>query len=111
MNLLPPTLPGRYVLNWAAGVSRFYWYAWDNHAWVSIQTTWPDSRTLTPAGQAYGTVQKMAHGNRARMAVKKTQITYGCAASPEMASPSWIIWNPVQIMAERRTFLFPSNLE
>jgi len=54
----PEELAAAYVLrecivNWAAGVQRLYWYAWDNHGWVSLETTEHDSRTLTSAGQAY----------------------------------------------------------
>jgi len=41
-----------YILNWAAGIQRVYWYAWDNQA-VGVRTTEQDGRTLTPAGRAY----------------------------------------------------------
>jgi hypothetical protein len=53
-----------FILNWATGVQRFYWYAWDNHGWASLETTEPDSRTLTPAGQAYGVIQNWLVGAR-----------------------------------------------
>ncbi|MGC2720531.1 MAG: glycosyl hydrolase, partial [Candidatus Acidiferrales bacterium] len=32
-----------YVLNWLAGVSRFYWYCWDNHNWTTLELTMPDN--------------------------------------------------------------------
>ncbi len=97
-----------FVLNWAAGVSRFYWYAWDNHAWVSIQTTWPDSRTITPAGQAYATVQRWLTGTELDGCEENSDHVWMCRLTRN-GSPSWIIWNPVQIMAERLTFLFPQT--
>ena len=39
-----------FILSWASGVHRLYWYAWDNHNWVSIETTQADNQTLRPAG-------------------------------------------------------------
>jgi hypothetical protein len=46
-----------YVLNWAAGVSHFYWYAWENHHGTQIELTQSDNAVLTPAGIAFATVQ------------------------------------------------------
>jgi glycosyl hydrolase family 39 (putative alpha-L-iduronidase) len=40
-----------YVLAWASGASRFYWYAWDDHDWVSLQLTNADG-SLRPSAQA-----------------------------------------------------------
>jgi hypothetical protein len=97
-----------FVLNWAAGVSRFYWYAWDNHAWVSIQTTEPDSRTLTPAGQAYAAIQRWLTGTEFDGCEENSDHAWMCRLTRN-GTPSWIIWNPVQNMAERRTFLFPQT--
>jgi hypothetical protein len=51
-----------FILSWAAGIQRVYWYAWDNHSWVSIETTGTDNKTVRPAGQAYGTIQKWLLG-------------------------------------------------
>jgi GH35 family endo-1,4-beta-xylanase len=50
------------ILSWAAGIQRVYWYAWDNHSWVSIETTGADNKTVRPAGQAYETIQKWLLG-------------------------------------------------
>ncbi|MBK9091287.1 MAG: hypothetical protein IPM84_00570 [Anaerolineae bacterium] len=36
-----------YLLNWAGGVSRFYFYAWDNHTATNIELTAADNTTLT----------------------------------------------------------------
>ena len=41
---------------------RVYWYAWDNHSWVTIETTGTDNKTVRPAGQAYGAIQKWLSG-------------------------------------------------
>jgi hypothetical protein len=42
-----------YLLNWAGGVSRFYFYAWDNHTTTNIELTAADDVALTTAGVAY----------------------------------------------------------
>ncbi len=59
---LPPQtqaayLARAYILNWAFGVSRFYWYAWENHHGTRIELVGPDNATLTPAGRAFGAIQ------------------------------------------------------
>jgi hypothetical protein len=51
-----------YVLNWADGVSRFYWYAWENHSGARIELTQRDNATLTPAGKAFVTIQRWMTG-------------------------------------------------
>ena len=42
-----------YLLLWAAGVQRSYWYAWDNHTSVALKTSAIDNQPLA-AGKAYG---------------------------------------------------------
>jgi hypothetical protein len=82
-----------YILNWAAGVQRFYWYAWDNHGWVSLETTEPDSRTLTPAGHAYGVIQNWLVGARLDWCNNDTGGTWICQLNRN-EEPEWIVWNP-----------------
>lgn len=53
-----------FLVNWTAGIRRVYWYAWDNHGWVSLETTQNDSRTLTSAGEAYGVAVRWLYGAR-----------------------------------------------
>jgi hypothetical protein len=67
----PPELAAAYVIrefvvNWAAGVQRLYWYAWDNHGWVSLETTQRDNSTLTVAGNAYAVAFRWLTGSRMR---------------------------------------------
>jgi hypothetical protein len=82
-----------YILNWAAGVQRFYWYAWDNHNWVSLETTRSDSQTLTPAGTAYGIIQKWMTGARMVECFADQNQTWACRLDKGEVS-SWIVWNP-----------------
>jgi len=66
-NLLPedqqPAFVARaYVLNWAAQVDRFYWYAWESHHGTQIELVRADNATLTPAGQAFATIRQWMVG-------------------------------------------------
>lgn len=66
-SMLPPEtgaawLARAYILNWASGVSRFYWYAWENHRGTQIELVGPDNATLTRAGIAFATIQKWMTG-------------------------------------------------
>jgi len=81
-----------YILNWAAGVQRLYWYAWDNHTWASLQLTAADSQTLTPAGRAYGAVQQWLVGAQMRSCDEDPGHTWICALARNDV-PEWIVWN------------------
>ena len=81
-----------YILNWAAGVQRLYWYAWDNRA-VQVATTQQDNRTLTPAGRAYGTVYQWLVGSRMEGCQQDANHTFVCQLNRDGA-PQWIVWNP-----------------
>jgi hypothetical protein len=83
-----------YVILWAEGVQRLYWYAWDNNK-MSLQTTASDSKTLTPAGQAFGTIQKWLVGARMEWCNVDADSTWTCQLSRGNAS-QWIVWNPEQ---------------
>jgi hypothetical protein len=82
-----------YILNWAAGVQRIYWYAWDNHNWVTLQTVEEDNQTLKPAGLAYGIVQKWLVGARIDRCNEDADHTWKCQLT-QNGSPQWIVWNP-----------------
>ncbi len=81
-----------YILNWAAGVQRLYWYAWDNRA-VQVATTQQDNRTLTPAGHAYGTVYQWLVGSRMDSCQQDANHTFVCQLNRN-GVPQWIVWNP-----------------
>jgi hypothetical protein len=51
-----------YILNWADGVSRFYWFAWEIHHGTQIELTERDNAGLTPAGKAFATTQAWMTG-------------------------------------------------
>jgi len=82
-----------FLLNWASGVQRFYWYAWDNHGWVSLQTTEADNKTLKPAGVAYGAVQKWLTGATMNWCEQDANHTWTCQLK-DRGTDEWIVWNP-----------------
>jgi hypothetical protein len=82
-----------YIVLWADGVERFYWYAWDNHTSVTLQTTENDSETLTPAGQAYGTIQDWLVGARMDWCRKDIEQTWQCQLNRD-GRLEWIVWHP-----------------
>ncbi len=87
----PAYLARAYVLNWADGVSRFYWYAWDNQG-ARVRMTQDDEATVTPTAHAYAELQKWMVG--ARMdSVRQDGGTWVCQLSRDGAN-SWIVWNP-----------------
>jgi hypothetical protein len=81
-----------FVVNWAAGVQRLYWYAWDNHGWVSLETTERNSQTLTAAGDAYAVAYRWLNGNRMLACASDSQQTWTCAFERD-GHRQWIVWN------------------
>ncbi|HMD32222.1 MAG TPA: glycosyl hydrolase [Candidatus Acidoferrales bacterium] len=81
-----------FILNWAAGARAFYWYAWDNHTWVSLQTTEADSRTLRPAGRAYKVIQEWMAGAALSGCNQDAEHTWTCQLT-RAGVTRWIVWN------------------
>jgi hypothetical protein len=82
-----------YIVLWADGVQRFYWYAWDNHTSVALQTTDRDNQTLTPAGQAFDTIQNWLVGARMDWCKVDAGQTWQCQLNRD-GTLQWIVWNP-----------------
>lgn len=82
-----------YILNWATGVSRFYWYAWDNDWWISLFMVKPDQETLTPAGIAYREIQKWLEGAQMTHCNTNFEKTWICQLVRNNDYTAWIVWN------------------
>ncbi|MEA2625040.1 MAG: polysaccharide biosynthesis protein PslG [Candidatus Binatota bacterium] len=82
-----------YLLNWVAGVDRFYWYAWDNDDWVGIHTVEPDCGATTEAGRAYATIRTWMVGSRIPECRRDRQDTWVCTLMRERRQAR-IVWNP-----------------
>ena len=93
-----------YLLDWSAGVQRLYWYSWDNHTWVTIQTTEKDNKTLTPAGHAYEAIYTWMIGARLEECAQGGNQTWTCKLNRNDSS-EWIVWNP----GRSETFIPPEQ--
>jgi hypothetical protein len=86
-----------YLLNWATGVRRLYWYAWigGTSGFLSLFTIEPDGSTIKPAGTAYGVIQKWLTGTVMNWCAPDANQTWTCQLKAH-GKPEWIVWNPNQ---------------
>ncbi|MDJ0553662.1 MAG: glycosyl hydrolase [Microcoleaceae cyanobacterium MO_207.B10] len=83
-----------YILNWLAGIERFYWYDWDSPTGLQLRMTAEDSKTPTPAGIAYGEIQKWLVGARMESCNSNWRKTWICKLTRDNNYQGWIIWHP-----------------
>jgi hypothetical protein len=81
-----------YVLNWAAQVDRFYWYAWENHHGTQIELIRSDNAALTPAGQAFATIQQWMVGASMSECLASENGDWVCEMKRDGAN-QYIVWN------------------
>ncbi len=48
------------ILGWAAGLQRYYWFAWDNYSMGLIE---PTTKAIKPAGEAYARTLEWVQGS------------------------------------------------
>ena len=86
-----------YLLNWATGVRRLYWYAWSGGTggFLSLLTLEPDGSTVKPAGTAFGVIQKWLTGAVMNWCEQDAKQTWTCQLK-EHGRDKWIVWNPNQ---------------
>jgi hypothetical protein len=89
-----------YLLSWASGVSRFYWYSWDHRVMGLVDY---DAKTLKSPAIAYGEIQKWLIGARMDSCANDANGTWTCVISRDGGYRGWIVWNP----DGRRTFNLP----
>jgi len=80
-----------YIVAWAAGVQRFYWYAWDNWS-LAIVTYKENERQVTPAGQAYKVIEDWLVGAVMEDCVESSDHTWICQLN-RSGKRAWIVWN------------------
>ena len=81
-----------FIVSWAAGVQRFYWYAWDNGG-AAIVTYNEKIRTVTQAGRAYQVIQQWLVGERMEGCSQTLDSTWTCQLN-RAGKKEWILWNP-----------------
>ena len=80
------------IVAWASGVSRFYWYAWDNHAFVTLEMVDLDDMTKKPSSKAYATVQHWLAGAIVRSCGSDSADNWTCELE-RGSTRQWIAWN------------------
>ena len=80
-----------FILGWAAGLQRFYWYAWDNRG-AAIITYKEVDRVVTPAGRAYKVVERWLVGARMEGCTESADQTWTCQLD-RLGKKEWIGWN------------------
>lgn len=81
------------LLAWAIGIERFYWYAWDNRNWVTLNLTTGDDYHETPSALAYKTIESWMTGERVDSCSTDVNGTWVCHLTGP-TSDSYIFWNP-----------------
>jgi hypothetical protein len=90
-----------YLLNWALGISRFYFYSWDSEVGGLTEE---DGKTLKPPSIAYAQIETWLVGARMTSCLSDVEDTWVC----ELGRPGyrgWIIWNP----EHTRSFKIPES--
>jgi hypothetical protein len=80
-----------YILNWAGGISRFYWYAWDNRL---MGLTEADGKSLKAPALAYGVVYDWLVGARMAGCSSDRNGTWTCSLIRDGGYRGWIMWDP-----------------
>src|SRR6266568_1613684 len=82
-----------YVLLWAAGVSRFYWYDWDGDKMGLAEE---DGVTLKPAARAYAEAERWLVGARMVSCGQDAQATWTAHITRRGSYRAWLVWNPAR---------------
>ena len=80
------------ILAWASGVRRFYWYAWDNHDFVTLEMVERDDTTKKPSSKAYVIAQHWLAGAIVRSCASDSSENWICELERGGAR-QWIAWN------------------
>lgn len=80
-----------FILGWAAGVQRFYWYAWDNRS-LAIVTYKEEEHRVTPAGTAYQVMQQWLIGAKMDGCTENADHVWTCQLSRSRRR-QWIVWS------------------
>lgn len=93
---LPEDLAAAYVarsliLVWAAGVQRYYWYAWDNRAMGLIE---PRSKAGKPAARAYAQTAEWLTGRVLKDCRTMAGGIWSCNLLDQDGVQSRVLWRP-----------------
>jgi hypothetical protein len=81
-----------YLLSWAMGVRRFYFYSWDSEVGGLTEA---DGKTLKPPATAFAETEKWLVGAQMASCLPDQSGTWIC----ELTRPghrAWVVWNPAR---------------
>lgn len=76
------------ILGWSAGVTRYYWYAWDNMDMGLIE---PGELTMKPAALSYDSAVRWLLGAKVG-ACESTDNRWFCPLQRKSGDRAWIAW-------------------
>lgn len=79
-----------YLLMWTGGVSRYYWYSWDNNK--SFGTMWSAATGVQPVGIAYSQVNNWMSGATVSPCVS-TGTVYTCTLTRNAKYKALVVWD------------------
>jgi hypothetical protein len=83
-----------YLLNWASGFHRYYWYSWNQTSQLGVR---PDAQgrftVLTPAARAYEQVQKWLLGAKMLSCGMDARGVWTAVLLRPDGAKSWIVWS------------------
>jgi polysaccharide biosynthesis protein PslG len=87
-------LAQQYLLYWNNGITRFYWYAWDNKG--NYGPLWDPITGIHPAGTAYGLLGDWLVDSDYpdQPCSQAADATWTCTLTLHNGSPAQIVWNP-----------------
>ncbi len=94
-----------YILNWAAGVEQYDWYAWDNRVYPSIYMLEADLHTPTVAADAYVETRKWLMGSRMTSVSQDQSGFWNATLVRPDGTFAYVVWNP----AGTAKFTIPSS--
>jgi hypothetical protein len=83
-----------YLLNWALGISRFYFYSWDSEVGGLTEE---DGKTLKPPSTAYAEIESWLVGARMISCSSDPRETWICELARD-GYRGWVVWNPARAM-------------
>jgi len=103
-------LAREFITDWAAGLGRMYFYAYDNGLYFGLDRETPDGRNrnpavLAPSGIAYEQVEGWLTGARMLSCASDAHGTWACALLRPGGRRAWIVWNT----DGARTFSVPKS--
>lgn len=80
-----------YILNWASGMERFYWYSWDH---TEMGLTEADGRTVKFAAEAYNQAYRWLVGSKMLSCSQNLNGVWVANLLRSNNSRAFIIWHP-----------------